>query len=256
MTPKDPMAMACVNLYGVLGALPKLCAVDDECKAVLAGLKKPISLCFAVKDGPCATFRFSREGCETVEGDPDSGAKMTFATPEAFNNLIDNAKPGFPARKPIETLTFLAGPFSKITDRLSACMRPKEEQLADPAFFEKNTLLTLHVVAGAVAALANYDPIAKISAANTVDGAISLGIRDKEYLTLHCKNSVFSVKRKKCDSPRAAMEFASVELANGLFAGTVSTMNEMCKGNIRLAGMCSMLDNVNRILDRVSVYLA
>ena len=51
------------------------------------------------------------------------------------------------------------------------------------------------------------------------------------------------------------MEFADLDLAAGLFAGSVSTINEMCKGTIRLRGMISMLDNVNRILDRVSVYL-
>ena len=256
MTRKDPMAMAAVNLTGVLGAIPKLCMLDEPCKAVLAALRKPASLCFSVKDGPCMTLRFSKDGCEAVPGDPDGGAKMTFPTPEAFNDLIDRSKPGFPARKPIQTLTFLAGPFSKITDRLSACLRPTDQELADPDFFEKNTLLTLHVVAGAVAALANTDPIARISAANTVDGAVSLGIRDKEYVTLVVRDSVFSVERKKCDEPRASMEFADTALANGLFAGTVSTVNELCKGNIRIAGMCSMLDNVNRILDRVSVYLA
>ena len=52
------------------------------------------------------------------------------------------------------------------------------------------------------------------------------------------------------------MEFSDVKLANGLFGGQVSTINEMCKGNIALSGMISMLDNVNRILDRVSLYLA
>ena len=48
---------------------------------------------------------------------------------------------------------------------------------------------------------------------------------------------------------------ADIDLANGLFNGKVSTINEMCKGNIRLAGVLSMVDNVNRILDRVAVYL-
>ena len=52
------------------------------------------------------------------------------------------------------------------------------------------------------------------------------------------------------------MEFADIDLAYGLFNGTVSTINEMCKGNIRLAGVLSMVDNINRILDRVSLYLA
>ena len=57
----DPKALAYVNMYGVLGALENLCALDAEARAVLAGLKRPIALCFAVKDGPVRTFRFSAD---------------------------------------------------------------------------------------------------------------------------------------------------------------------------------------------------
>ncbi len=46
-----------------------------------------------------------------------------------------------------------------------------------------------------------------------------------------------------------------IDLANGLFNGTVSTIAELCKGNIYMAGMISMVDNLNRILDRVAAYL-
>ena len=52
------------------------------------------------------------------------------------------------------------------------------------------------------------------------------------------------------------MEFADIDLASGLFRGTVSTINELCAGRIYLSGMISMVDNINRILDRISVYLA
>lgn len=52
------------------------------------------------------------------------------------------------------------------------------------------------------------------------------------------------------------MEFADIDLAHGLFTGTASTLDEMCRGTIYLSGMISMADNVNRILDRVSLYLA
>ena len=51
------------------------------------------------------------------------------------------------------------------------------------------------------------------------------------------------------------MEFATIDLANGLFNGTASTMAELCAGNIYMAGMISMVDNINRILDRVGTYL-
>jgi hypothetical protein len=69
------------------------------------------------------------------------------------------------------------------------------------------------------------------------------------------KDKHFTTIKQRCEKPRAIMEFADLDLAAGLFAGNVSTINEMCKGTIRLSGMISMLDNVNRILDRVSVYL-
>jgi len=59
----ETKAMAYVNMYGVLGTLENLCQLDDKAKAILAQMKKPVSLCFSVKEGPCCTFHFTREGC-------------------------------------------------------------------------------------------------------------------------------------------------------------------------------------------------
>ena len=251
----DTKAMAYVNMYGVLGTLENLCQLDGEAQAILAGLKKPVSLCFSVKNGPCCTFHFSREGCRMTEGDAGCSCKMSFSSVEAFNDLIDKSKPGMPTKNPIQVLTFLLGPFTKLTDRLNAILRPSKEDMEDRAFFEKSTTLTLYTIAGAISALANNDSISMISADYTVDGDISLGIKDTAYITINVQDKHFTTIKKKCEKPRAVMEFADLDLAAGLFAGEVSTINEMCKGTIRLSGMISMLDNVNRILDRVSVYL-
>ena len=51
------------------------------------------------------------------------------------------------------------------------------------------------------------------------------------------------------------MEFEDIDRAYGLFTGTVSTIAELCKGNIYMCRMISMVDNLNRILDRVAAYL-
>ena len=252
----DPKALAYVNMYGVLGALENLCALDAQARAVLAEMKHPIALCFAVKDGPVRTFRFTGDGCTVTEGDAGCTAKMTFASPEKFNALISDARPGVPVKGIIPLLTFLTGPFTKLTDRLSAVLRPSQKDLADRAFFEENTILTLYVIAGAISALANHDPIARISAEYTPDGDMLMGIRDGVHVTLSVKDHVFTTVKAPCAHPRAVMEFADIDLANGLFNGKVSTVNEMCSGRIRLAGMLSMVDNVNRILDRAAVYLA
>ena len=251
----ETKALAYVNMYGVLGTLENLCALDDKAKEILKDLKKPVSLCFSVKDGPCATFHFTKDGCRMTEGDAGCTCKMVFSSPKAFNALIDDSKPGLPVKNPVQVLTFLLGPFTKLTDRLTELLRPSDEAMKDRAFFELSTTLTLYTIAGAISALANNDSISRISAEYTVDGEVSLGIKDVAAVTLVVKDHHFTTVKARSEKPRAIMEFADLDLAAGLFAGKVSTINEMCKGTIYLRGMISMLDNVNRILDRVSVYL-
>lgn len=252
----EQKAMAYVNMYGILGALENLCEIDTVAKEALEKMKKPTAICFKVKDGPCCTYRFDKNGCKMTEGEAGSNCKMNFSSPEKFNDFINSAKPGVPTKGIIRTFSFLLGTFTALTDRLNEILRPSEEAMRDRSFFEENTILTMYVVAGAVAALANHDSISKISAAHTPDGDVMLGIKDTAYVTVQIRNNRFALVKAPCEKPRALMEFSDIDLANGLFAGTVSTMNELCKGNIRISGMASMVDNINRILDRVSVYLS
>jgi len=252
----DARALSYVNLYGVLATLENLCQLDSKAKAIVSKLGKPVSLCFSVKDGPTATLHFTKDGCRFTPGSDGCTCKMSFASPEAFNNLIDHSKPGVPTKNPVQVLSFLLGPFTKLTDRLNEVLRPSAEAMKDPAFFELNTLLTFYTIAGSVSALANEDSISRISASNTVDGVARLGIKDKAVASIVVKDNKFTTHKEALPNPRAIMEFADVQLANSLFNGTASTINELCKGNIRMSGMISMLDNINRILDRVAVYLA
>ena len=81
----ETKALAYVNMYGVLGTLENLCAMDMEAKQILNTLKRPVSLCFSVKDGPCCTYHFTKEGCRMTEGDAGCSSKMVFSSPEAFS---------------------------------------------------------------------------------------------------------------------------------------------------------------------------
>ena len=252
----DPRAMAYVNLYGVLATLENLCVLDQQAKAILKTLKQPVSLCFDVKDGPCGTLHFDRNGCIFTEGSTGCTCKMTFGSPKAFNDLIDKSKPGIPTKNPVQVLSFLLGPFTKLTDRLNDVLRPSEDAMKDRAFFELSTTLTFYTIVGGISALANTDPISMISASNTCDGDIHLGIAGVAAATISVKDNWFTTIKNAPEKPRAKMEFADIDLAYALFNGTASTINELCKGNIRLSGMISMVDNVNRILDRIAVYLA
>ena len=252
----EQKALAFANMYGVLGTLQKLCELDERAKEILQKLKKPISVCFQVKNGPCRTFHFDKNGCDITEGYNNADCKMNFSSSEKFNLMINEGKPGMPVKGTVKLLMFLTGTFTELTNRLTELLRPSDEALKDRAFFEESTLLTMYTVAGAISGLANSDSIAMISAGNTPDGDVSLGVKDKAQVTIRIKNHRFETIYAEAQNPRAIMEFADIDLAYGLFGGTVSTINEMCKGNIRLAGVLSMVDNINRILDRVSLYLS
>lgn len=252
---KEAKAMAYVNAYGVLATLENLCAMDDEAKAVCRGLKKPVSLCFDVTDGPCVTYNFTNDGCKMTEGDYGCTCKMKFSSPEKFNALIDNSKPGIPTKNIPQVLSFLMGPFTKLTDRLTKFLMPSDEDLKNKDFFEKSTILTMYTIGGAICALGNTDSISTQSASYICDGDIQMGITDKVYVTVRVRNHQLQLIKEKPDTPRAIMEFKTVELANGLFNGTASTISELCAGNIYMSGMINMIDNINRILDRVATYL-
>ena len=253
---KDAKTMAFANAYGVLAALENLCDIDEDAKKICQKIKKPVGLCFDVKNGPCVTLEFSKNGCRFIEGDAECTCKMSFGSPAKFNNLIDNSKPGRPSKNPAQVLKFLLGPFTKLTNILEKYLRPSKTDMKNKEFFERSTILTMYVIGGAICAVGNNDKISKLSASYIPDGDIQMGITDKVYVTVSVKNHHLTLAKKPCGNPRAVMEFKTIELANGLFNGTASTVAELCAGNIYMSGMINMIDNVNRILDRVSLYLA
>jgi hypothetical protein len=52
------------------------------------------------------------------------------------------------------------------------------------------------------------------------------------------------------------MEFDSIKLARQLFDNEVNALGCIGTGRISMRGMINMLDNLNRLLDRVALYLA
>ena len=250
----DSRTLAYINLYAVLGSLENLCELAPEASSLLTN-KKPNSIGFEVKGGPSATITFKNGKCRMEQGCEKCDVKLPFSSCEKFNGLIDGTTTPIPS-KGFHHIGFLLNSFTKLTDLLSKYMRPDPEDLKDPDFFRISTLLLLNTITVAIAQIGNNDEIGKFSASNMVDGEISFSIKGAASTTIRVKNHRLLGIKKASDNPRAVMEFSSIELARDLFDGKVNAIACVGSGEIVMKGMISMLDNLNRILDRVALYLA
>ena len=174
------------------------------------------------------------------------------------NGMIDGTVTPIPS-KGLTRVGFLLKTFMPLTDILSRYLRPTEEALADAAFFEKSTALMLRVIAAAVVCIGNEDAVGRASASYITDGAIRLVIDGKAPLThtVICKEHKLFLSEKDGETPMTSyMRFDDIRTARDLFDGRLNAVAAVGMGKVRVGGMISQVDNVNRILDRVALYLA
>lgn len=250
----DQRTLAYINLYAVLGTLENLCELAPEAESILTN-KKPISIGFEVKGGPSATITFSKGRCRMEQGCAKCDVKLPFSSCEKFNGLIDGTVTPIPS-KGFHHVGFLLKDFTKLTDLLNKYMRPDPADLEDEDFFRISTTLMTYTIAVAIAQIGNNDEIGKFSASNMLDGEIAFNIKNGPCATVRVKDHRLLAVKKASESPRAVMEFANIKLARDLFDGKVNAIACIGTGDIVMKGMISMLDNLNRILDRVALYLA
>ena len=249
----DAKTLAYINLYGILGALENLCELDEEASE-LAKVKKPISIGIRVKGGPDATLTFKNGRCRMEQGVSKCDVLLPFSSCEKFNGLIDGTVTPIPS-KGFTKIGFLLKNFTKMTDILTKYLRPDEKDLEDEAFFETSTKLMFYLISVAIAQIANNDEIGMFSASYIPDGIIEMSIKDSVSSTLRVKDHHIVAIKQKPESYRSKMEFGSIRLARDLFDGKVNAVACIGEGTITMSGLINMIDNVNRILDRVAIYL-
>jgi hypothetical protein len=229
--------------------------LDPQAAALIAN--KQLSLGITVKGGPSATLHFNRGSVSISEGVSRCHIKLPFSSPEKFNGMIDGTVTPIPS-KGFLRIGFLTGTFIKLTDILTKYLRPTEEDMKDEQFFRTSTKLMLHVIAGAVAQIGNEEKVGRASASYMVDGIVHLSIKNEAAVAIEAKDHHLSVLPQApfIRDAMSYMEFADLHVARDLFDGKRNAVASVGEGLIRIGGMISQVDNVNRILDRVALYLA
>ncbi len=250
----DTKTLAYINMYAILGTLENLCDKVPEASALLQG-KKPISIGFEVKNGPSATLYFKNGKCRMEQGCGACDIKLPFSSCEKFNGLIDGTVTPIPS-KGFTHIGFLLKTFVGLTDMLTKYLRASEEDLKDPVFFNNSTELMLYTIGVAISQIGNNDEIGKFSASHIEDGSVLLGVKNGPAIEIICKDHRLITVKKAPKTYRSAMVFESIETARALFDGNVNSLACIGTGKIEMHGLVSMLDNINRILDRVALYIA
>ena len=249
----DPRTMAFINLYGVLGTLEELCALEPQAREILG--ERRISVGFQVANGPCATLAFDG-GCALTEGAGHCDIKLPFSTPEKFNGMIEGTVTPIPS-KGLTKVRFLTREFIRLTDLLTRYLRASAEDLKDPDFFRKSTTLMFYTIASAISQIGNEDRIGRASASYIPDGVIRLSIQGGPAACIEVRGHRMKTVKQPVEGPVSArIEFGSMEIARDLFEGRRNSLACIGTGEIRMGGRVPMLDNMNRILDRVALYLA
>jgi len=251
----DPRVLSFINLHAILGSIPLLCALDPV-SAALVG-KHTIDLGIAVKRGPSGCLSFSEGRCSFREDcDDDCDIRLSFSRPERFNGMIDGTVTPIPT-KGLHRVLFLTKVFIPLTDRLTAFLRPTKEALADPDFFRISTTLMFHLIVRAVCCIGNEDAIGCASASYITDGAVCLSAGEELAFVICAKDHRLSVSADpQKETITAQMRFADMKTARALFDGEINAVASVGTGDVRIRGMISQVDNINRILDRVALYLA
>jgi hypothetical protein len=226
-----------------------------EAATLIADTK--VSLGIVVKNGPEATLIFDHGKVRIVDGVSQCQIKLPFSTPEKFNGMIDGTVTPIPS-KGFTKIGFLMRTFVPLTNLLTKYLRPDPKDMEREDFFRTSTKLMLRVIAAAIAQIGNHDRIGQASASYIVDGIVHLSIRNELAVAIQAADHRLTLLRQAPDISECMsyMEFADLDVARALFDGTRNSVACVGEGLVRIGGMISQVDNVNRILDRVAVYLA
>lgn len=247
---KDQKTLSYLNLYAVLKDLEVLCELDERAREIA---QKKTSISINVVGGGKAKLIFGDGKCKMQRG-LGGRIKLLLTSPEKLNQMVDGTANPLPYWG-FTQLGFLLKGFAQLADILGSYLKATPEALKDKVFFEKSTKMMFYLIANALSVLGEFDELGKVSSRALPDGEISMEIKDKCCATIRIKDGKMTTINEKSQNPRSFMVFDSYESARGMFDGSLSAMTCLAQGRLEMSGYIPMIDNLNRILNRVAFYL-
>jgi hypothetical protein len=247
--------LANLHLHAVLPRLEELVKLDEEARSIAEQMKLKVR--FKVRKGPSEVVEIS-DGVVRTNSDPEAKADLGlfFVNCDQLNNLFMD-KRAIPI--PYKGLTQLRqmGRFSKLTGILTRYMKPAEADLKDPGFKKKHVEMTLMAGLAGAAELAKHDRKMEKVVDRLPWGTVQFSVLpDGPYAFASVgEDKTISVGNGTVADPTANLDIEGMDMAVGVLAGTVDTFAAVGREDLRAAGLLSLIDELNALLDRVGHFL-
>lgn len=250
----EELTKAAVNLYAVLRNLEVLCRLDPESAAIIRG--KTFSIRFSIRGGPAAYLHFKDGQCVMNDSPGTSPIVLYFRSPGHFNQMINGLANPIPLWG-FTRLGRLTGEFTALTKRLEYYLKPDDDKLADPFYYELNTRLLLHTAVNALACIGNYDALGRQIARRIPDGILAIRIEENgEEVFLLAEQGQLTALKLAPAAPVALMIFDTVRSANEVLSEKANLFELIVTEQLRIKGKLPMVQHMSDILAKVPAFVS
>ncbi len=244
--------LAGMYLHAVLPRLADLVRLDDEAREIARGLDLAVG--FRVVRGPRALIEL-RRGEVAAHRDGGGDVCLLFPTCSLLNRMFAGEKVTPLPLWGLHRLGALKA-LTRLTDRLTAYLKPSDEAMRDAALRAKHVELSLLVGLAATREVARHDPRARRVAEALHDATIQYRVLpDGPVATVEIRHGEIEARPGGVADPSTSIDIQDLDLAVGLIRNQVDTFAANGAGRIKASGDLHVADQFNHLFERVGFYL-
>ena len=250
------LVLARLYLGAILPLLEDIAAFDQPLQEMIK--EWDFKLQFQLSGGdPAATLIFNRGTVKAVRtGIRGPRVTLTFPNARFLNELFagkskKNPRPNLPGLFHLKKLMQL----EKVLGRLEHYLKPGAAMLQNPETLRSCVELALYVLAFGLKEIGEHDPAAAPVTARLPDGILEINIVDGPAAHIAVQNGKFKPAKGSAAKVNAILKIGDLQTAWAMLQGKLDLFAAIGSGTIRLHGNLPLLDGINPLLDRLSLYL-
>jgi hypothetical protein len=251
------LVLARIHLRAIIPLLEDISEFDTTVEQVIKEWNMPIQ--FQLPGGEAATTLSFRQGKIIALRDKINASRitLTFSNAETLNAIFQ----GRSKKSPRPNLTGLFHikkllQVDSLLKRIEYYMKPDKELLEDDKIFEQCVTLTLNALVFGVKEIGEHDPEMKPLAKCLPDGVVEIRVIAGPAVHLTVNNGLFTPAKGRTEKPNAYLEIADMQTAWAMVQGNLDQYAAIGSGKIKIRGLIPLIDGINPIIDRLSLYMA